>query len=217
MKYFRIISAFVVLTFCAGLVSAQSWSEDLIQLDIRTVYSAATGNSNASAYVLWPESFVGTSEAEELYSSIESYTGNPDEQISKLFSDLKENLDAQISAARENIEYYSSMNTSGGADPKDILDKVLRHSVNHKVYHGAFSIGKGLWAVSESLNEDGPRHQCLGGWGVIDASGRTVIDFKYDFIVEADETHGLIKYGTGCPLQTSVIQSRGPGAQTAIW
>lgn len=159
MKYFRIISAFVVLTFCAGLVSAQSWSEDLIQLDIRTVYSAA----------------------------------------------------------RENIENYSSMNTSGGADPKDILDKVLRHSVNHKVYHGAFSIGKGLWAVSESLNEDGPRHQCLGGWGVIDASGRTVIDFKYDFIVEADETHGLVKYGTGCPLQTSVIQSRGPGAQTAIW
>lgn len=204
---------------------------DLIPVNVWNIYSTATGISNASAEVLWPESFINTSEAEELYSSIESYTGDPDQEISKVISEMKEGLatvqklredlsqgkgvyegmnispdekkeflaelDAQIAATKENIAYYSSMDTSGAPDPKELLAEILKHSVNGKVYHGVLSLGNGLWAVSESANEDGPNHACLGGWGVIDASGKTVTGFKYDLIMEADEEHGIIKYGTG--------------------
>lgn len=37
-------------------------------------------------------------------------------------------LDAQINASKEQLEYYSSMSVPGGADPKMLLEKVLRHS-----------------------------------------------------------------------------------------
>ena len=224
--------ALAILLASAGfLANAQNFSGGLIPLDIRAVYSNATGIKNVSAQVLWSESFAESDEAHELYSAIESYTGNPNEEIATLVSQLKKDisslqtmrddiaegkggyaginipadmkkeylteLDAQINASKEQLEYYSSMSVPGGADPKMLLEKVLRHSVNHKVYHGVLSLGRGLWAVSESPNEDGPDHRSLGGWGVIDGFGRTVVDFKYDYMIESDEAHGIIKYGTG--------------------
>ena len=194
--------ALAILLASAGfLANAQNFSGGLIPLDIRAVYSNATGIKNVSAQVLWSESFAESDEAHELYSAIESYTGNPNEEIATLVSQLKKEylteLDAQINASKEQLEYYSSMSVPGGADPKMLLEKVLRHSVNHKVYHGVLSLGRGLWAVSESPNEDGPDHRSLGGWGVIDGFGRTVADFKYDYMIESDEAHGIIKYGTG--------------------
>lgn len=212
-----------------GVCMAQSGS--LIPVNVWNIYSSATGNSNAFAEVLWTEEFVETDEAQELYSAIESYTGNPNDEISKLISQLKEQIssfkkmrsdvsegkgnfagismsnemkreylnefDAQIKESEEQLAYYSSLSVPEGSDPKELLDKALSHAINNKVYHGVLSLGKGLWAVSESINEDGPRHMCLGNWGVIDESGRTVIDFKYDLIIESDVDHDVIKYGTG--------------------
>ena len=223
--------AFATLLTSACFSTNAQISGGLIPLDIWNVYSNATGIRNAAAYVLWTESFAESDEAHELYSAIESYTGNPNEEIAKLVSQLKKDisslqtmrddiaegkgsyagidipadmkmeylreLDAQINASKEQLEQYSSMSVPAGDDPRMLLEKVLRHSVNHKVYHGVLSLGKGLWAVSESANENGPNHECIGGWGVIDASGRTVIDFKYGLIVESDLEHGVIKYANG--------------------
>lgn len=225
-RYFLTLLALVQTI---GVCSAQSG--DIYKLDVWTVYSNATGIGNASAYVLWPRSFAESEEGLELYSSIESYTGDASAQVSKAVSDLKsgladlekmrddiaqgrgsfaglnipaaekkeylDQLDEQIKSVKEQIAYYSSMSTSDAPNGKDILRKVLMHSINNKVYHGALYLGRGLWAVSESANEDGPRHLCLGNWGVIDGFGRTVVDFKYDLIMESDEAHGIIKYGTG--------------------
>ena len=221
----------ILLTLLQTMGVCMAQSGDLIPVDIWNVYSTATGIRNASAKVLWTESFANTSEAERLYSRIESCTGDPGQQISKFLAEMKEELvtvqklredlsqgkgvyegmnippdekkeflaelDAQITATQENFRYYSSMDTSGAPDPKELLAEILKHSVNGKVYHGVLSLGRGLWAVSESPNEDGPDHRSLGGWGVIDASGKSVIGFKYDLIMEADEEHGIIKYGTG--------------------
>lgn len=86
---------------------------DLIPVNVWNIYSTATGISNASAEVLWPESFINTSEAEELYSSIESYTGDPDQEISKVISEMKEGL-ATVQKLREDLSQgkgvYEGMN-----------------------------------------------------------------------------------------------------------
>ena len=88
---------------------------DLIPVNVWNVYCTATGTVNAAAYVLWPESFINTSEAEELYSSIESYTGDPDHEISKFLSEMKEGL-ATVQKLREDLSQgkgvYEGMNIS---------------------------------------------------------------------------------------------------------
>ena len=137
----------ILLTLLQTMGVCMAQSGDLIPVDIWNVYSTATGIRNASAKVLWTESFANTSEAKVLYSRIESCTGDPGQQISKFLAEMKEGLatvqklredlsqgkgvyegmnispdekkeflaelDAQIAATRENIEYYSSMDTSG--------------------------------------------------------------------------------------------------------
>lgn len=95
--------ALAILLASAGfLANAQNFSGGLIPLDIRAVYSNATGIKNVSAQVLWSESFAESDEAHELYSAIESYTGNPNEEIATLVSQLKKDI-SSLQTMRDDI------------------------------------------------------------------------------------------------------------------